>query len=88
MSKFKISRYRVSLCMGKCSTRERDSLSCLSDSEFEEFNHIGYTGKDLNGKRTSHENFLNTLNKGQFEVETLSNDNSEFTAELLIIRVH
>lgn len=34
-----------------------------------ELSKIGYTGKDLKGKKTTFEQYLNSLNKGEFKVE-------------------
>jgi hypothetical protein len=43
-------------------------LPFLNDAELEEFNSIGYSGKTTKGEKISLEDYLNSLNKGEFQV--------------------
>jgi hypothetical protein len=79
-----LKKYYINTSMGKVF--DHSSLPFLSDSEFEEFNIIGYTGKDNSGKRMNYESFLNTLNKGIFFVKLTKHDNGDFSESFLIIR--
>jgi hypothetical protein len=80
----KFAKYTIHTGMGRVS--DPKLLPFLTKEEFTEFNHVGYTGKDINGDRSSYEKYLNSLGKGDFTVETLQHDNAEFTATYLIIR--
>ena len=79
-----IKEYYINTHMGKVF--DHSSLPFLTDSEFEEFNIVGYTGKDNFGKRMNYESFLNTLNKGIFTVNLIKRDNGDFSESFLIIR--
>lgn len=58
----------------------------LTADELQELNIIGYTGLNSNKERTTREKYLNSLNKGQFKIEILHSDTSEWSEQLLIIR--
>lgn len=82
----KIQQIKIDTCMGKVSTFFGNPLSFLSDEEFKNFNEIGYTGK-LNGIRISREDYLNSLNKGTFDVTQTKWDNGDFSESFNIVRV-
>jgi len=79
-----IEKYNINTSMGKVF--EHSSLPFLSDSEFEEFNTIGYTGKNNSGKKMNYGEFLNTLNKGEFTVIQTKSDNGDFSERFSIIK--
>lgn len=62
-------------------------LVFLTQNELKEFNTIGYTGKNSQGKKTNYEEYLNTLNKGAFSVVQTKYDNGNFCEEFLVTKV-
>lgn len=82
-----INKYRITTCMGKVSAHFGHPLTFLSGEEKKEFDLIGYTGKNSKGERTNYLDYLNSLNKGQFEIERIKYGNGEFSAEYIIIQV-
>lgn len=84
-----IQTYHIETSMGRAVYHHEVAklASFLSPAEIEEFNLIGYTGKNSAGKASTYEKYLNTLNKGKFKVETLAWDGGEYTAKYNIIRV-
>ena len=76
--------YRINTGMG--IVHERYTLPFLSDDEFEEFNNIGYTGKNLKGVRVSRTDFLNSLGKGKFSISQTKFDNGDFSESFIIQR--
>lgn len=79
-----ISTYNITTGMGECF----GTLSFLNNEEMIVFNTIGYSGKDLDGKKISREEYLNKLNKGQFKMDQTKWDNGNFEEKFTIIRVH
>ena len=77
-----IQTFKVLTGMGHCTK----SIPWLSEDEMNEFNLIGYSGKNSNGIHMSRVAYLNSLNKGNFHIEVVSSNSSEFTETLLIIR--
>ena len=82
-----ILTYRVNTCMGRISTFSGHPLSFLTDSEKDEFDKIGYSGKDRFGNKNNYTTFLNSLAKGHFSVEKIKFDNGDFCEKYLIVRV-
>jgi len=78
-----IKTYTITTHLG----RYDGHLPFLNNQEMNEFNNINYSGKMLNGKKTSIIDFLNNLDKGEFLIEQLKFDNGDFTEKLLIIHV-
>jgi hypothetical protein len=76
---------KITTGMGKCF--ERNKLSFLTDSEFDEFNVIGYTRKNSNGKPMGRQEYLNSLGKGEFTVTQTRRDNGDFSEEFRIDRL-
>jgi len=64
-----------------------DNLAFLTEEERTEFNTIGYTGKNSKGIKTNFSEYLNSLNKGEFEVQMTKSDNGDFTEKYIIVRV-
>jgi len=83
LAKEKIETYTVSAAMGIF----REKLTFLSTEENNELDSIGYSGKTTKGRRISREDYLNSLDKGDFKVIRTSPDNGDFTEEFLIIHV-
>jgi len=79
-----IEKYNINTGMGKVF--DHSSLPFLTDSEFEEFNNIGYTGKNNSGEKMNYGEFLNTLNKGEFTVIQTKFDNGDFSGRYSIIK--
>lgn len=83
MRKVKIQNIPIQTCMGQM----RDKLSFLTQKQQDEFNTIGYTGKDSKGNKISRENYLNSLNKGTFSLTLTKGDNGDFSEEFMLTRV-
>lgn len=81
-----IKTYNIQTSLGQL-TPWKDKLDFLSESQIEEFNKIGYTGKNSAGQECSYQEYLNTLQEGQFEVRTTKINRFDFSEELMIIRV-
>lgn len=81
----KIETHNITTCMGK--VHSYFDLPFLNEKEFDEFNNIGYSGKNLNGDKISRSEYLNSLNKGTFKVQQTKSDNGDFTEKFTIIRV-
>ena len=79
-----IKEYHINTGMGKVFNRSY--LPFLTDSEFEEFNNVGYTGRNNSGEKVNYEIFLNSLNKGVFTVKQTKFDSGDFSESFLIIK--
>lgn len=79
-----INTFQITTYMGKYFGK----LPFLSETELEEFNNIGYTGKNNKGKKITRKNYLNSLNKGEFEVTQTKFDNGSFEECFIIVWVH
>lgn len=82
-----IKTSRIKTCMGKI-TSFGDQLNYLTEDEKKELDVIGYTGKNSQGKEMSREKYLNSLDKGEFEVEQIKFDSGDFMEEFLVVRVY
>lgn len=78
-----IKTFEISTGMGKYFGK----LPFLSETELEEFNSIGYSGKTTKGVKMSRESYLNSLNKGEFQVRQTKFDNGSFEESFFIIWV-
>jgi len=79
-----IEKYNINTGMGKVF--DHSSLPFLTDSELEEFNKVGFTGKNNSGEKMNYGEFLNTLNKGEFTVIQTKYDNGDFSESFSIIK--
>lgn len=77
---------RIETCMGKI-TNFGQQLDYLTEDEKKELDVIGYTGKNSQGVKTTRANYLNSLDKGQFEVEQTKFDNGDFCERFIVVRV-
>ena len=66
---------------------KNEDLPFLTEAEMEELNTIGYSGKNSNGKRTTREEYLNSLDKGTFKVTQTQFDRGDFRECFHITRV-
>jgi len=64
-----------------------DKLNFLTEEEIKEFNCIGYSGKNSKGEESNFSKYLNSLNKGEFQVEKTKHDNGDFSEKFTIVRV-
>lgn len=78
-----IKTYSIQTGMGQIMN---GTLDFLSGDEIDNMNLIGYSGK-LDGVKISREEYLNSLDKGEFKVEQTKYDNGDFSESFLIIRV-
>lgn len=78
-----INTFKITTGMGKYFGK----LPFLSEKELEEFNSIGYSGKTTKGVNMSRETYLNSLNKGQFQVTQTKFDNGSFEESFFIVWV-
>jgi len=79
----KITSYKITTGMGKL---RGDSYLPLTESEIEEFNVIGYTGKNSAGVKTTYVEYLNSLNKGIFSIVQTKHDDGTYIEEFIINR--
>ena len=79
-----INTYNITTAMGQLNWCK---LPFLTEQETIEFDSIGYSGKKTNGEKMSRTEYLNSLNKGEFEIEQLKFDKGDFIEKFLIIRV-
>ena len=75
-----INTFHITTGMGKYFGK----LPFLTESELEEFNSIGYSGKTT----ISRENYLNSLNKGEFQVTQTKFDDGSFEERFTIVWVY
>lgn len=78
-----INTFAITTGMGKYFGK----LPFLSETELEEFNSIGYSGKTTKGIKISRESYLNSLNKGEFQVTQTKFDNGSFQESFFIVWV-
>lgn len=78
-----IETFKIKTGMGKC----REKLPFLSEEEMKELDSIGYSGKTTKGERMSRVGYLNSLNKGEFDIKQTKHDNGDFLEEFIIVRV-
>lgn len=81
-----IQIYNIQTSSGEISSFG-DQLDFLSEPERKEFNKIGYTGKNSAGDQTNFYSYLNSLNKGEFEIQKTKHDNGDFREKYTIVRV-
>lgn len=81
-----IQTFDIETCMGQI-TSFGEQLNFLTEAEINEFNTIGYTGKNLAGVESSYSEFLNSLNKGEFSVKQTKFDGGNFMERFFIVRV-
>jgi hypothetical protein len=79
-----INTFHITTGMGKYFGK----LPFLSEIELEDFNSIGYSGKTIKGKKISRENYLNSLNKGKFQITQTKFDDGSFEERFTIVWVH
>jgi len=79
-----IEVYHIETCQGQLYFSK---LPFLDSREIEEFNKIGYTGKNSNGESDTYTHYLNSLNKGEFVVECTLFDSGDFCEKFTIVRV-
>lgn len=70
--------------MGKMDSS--NSLPFLTQKEEDEFDKIGYTGKDNKERPCSYHEFLNRIGKGEFKVRCMKPDMGDFCETFEIIR--
>jgi hypothetical protein len=83
MSKLNIQNIPIETCMGKM----RDKLPFLTQKQQDEFNTIGYTGKNSAGEKITRVHYLNSLKKGTFDMTLTKSDNGDFCEEFMLTRV-
>ena len=83
-----ITNYQITTTIGRVNLQViYPFLFNLSNIERKEFDNIGYTGKKLNGEESSREDYLNSLNKGLFQVTQTKYDNGNFQEAFTIVKV-
>lgn len=85
LSKIETDTRTIKTCMG-IMRNNSDKLTYLTKEQQEEFDNIGYTGKNNKGKRVSREDYLNSLKIGKFTVQQTVFDNGSFSEEFIITR--
>lgn len=82
----KIQHYTIKTVCGELSS-QGDKLDFLTEKQTNEFNLIGYSGKDSKGNQITRTEYLNKLRKGTFTVEQIKFDNGDFSEKFRITRV-
>jgi len=78
-----IQTFKISTGMGKT----HDDLPFLTEDQYNEFNVIGYTGKRSNKKPCGRQEYLNSLNIGEFKVNQTKYDDGNFIEQFTITLV-
>lgn len=87
MKNIKIENYSIDTGVGRVLTNGRPHpLSFLSKKERENLDTIGYTG--CYGKFRTRVDYLNSLNKGTFDIVQTKYDSGDFSESFLIIRAY
>lgn len=79
-----IETFNISTSMGTCFKQ----IPYLTPDELNEFNNIGYSGKNFKNEKISRVEYLNSLNKGTFNIYQTKHDGGDFIEEFLIIRAY
>lgn len=74
----------IHTCMGRMI--DRTALPYLSEEEKDEFDLIGYSGRDSSGKKVTRKKYLNSLQKGEFDVTQTRYDRGDFCESFVIVR--
>ena len=74
--------FQVTTRMGTCIT----PLPFPSNDRLNNFNSICYSGKTKQGIKINCEDYLNSLNKGEFTVMPTKFDNGDFEEKFIIVR--
>jgi len=77
--------YRIRTVMGKLTTSK---LPFLNSDEINEFNIIGYTGKNSKDEKISQQDYLNSLGKGVINMLITQFDTGDFIEEYIIVRIN
>lgn len=85
MAKIKIENYSIKTGMG---TLIGSTLPFLSKEELKEFDKIGYTGKNNAGKHVTYSEFLNSLDKGEFQVNQTRFGSDDYIEKYIITRAY
>ena len=78
-----IQTYHIDTCMGKC----HGPMGFLTPGQKEEFNIIGYTGKNSQGMRTAYVDYLNSQGIGVFKINQTQFDHGDWWESFIIIHV-
>ena len=82
----KVTSYHIQTCMGKL-TPFGDKLPFLKESELEEFNLIGSSGKSSSGEKTNWMEYLSSIRpKDGFSIVQTKFDNGDFTEKYIITK--
>lgn len=82
-----IINYHIKTSMGELSSFG-DRLPFLSEVELKNFNHIGYSGKTVDGVPMDRATYLNSLRPNeQFKLEQTRWDSGDFSEEFMLTRV-
>lgn len=90
-TKVRLATYLIKTYMGKVLTNDysyKVLASFLSEEEIIQLHSIGYSGHDVQGNRTTREDYLNTLGKGMFKVTQTTYDNASFMEDFIITRAY
>jgi hypothetical protein len=82
-----IQQYNLTTSMGSLSKWDSNLQSILTEEEIKELDTIGYSGKNSKGEKSSFEKYLNSLNKGEFDVKQTKFDNGTFIEKFNVVRV-
>lgn len=78
--------YKFSTGMGRVNTYNGHPLTFLSATEQRQLDSIGYSGKTLEGVKTTKHDFFNSLDKGNFAIKQTVYDNGDFCESFILAR--
>ena len=83
----KLETYHIQTVSGELSSFG-DKLPFLTELELNEFNKIGYTGKNSQGEKTSQVEYLESLGKGTFSMRQTKFNNGDFVEKFMVSRAY
>lgn len=81
-----LDQFTLTTSMGSLNKHISNLQNILTEEEVAELDIIGFTGKNSKGEKSSFEKYLNSLGKGEFDVQQIKFDNGSFTEEYKISR--
>jgi len=83
-TKPEVTTSKITTCMGKATWGD---LPFLTNERFDEFNVIGYTGKNSKGEKTSKSSYLRSVDEKTLSLRQTKGDNGNFSEEFILTRI-
>lgn len=81
-----LQQLTLTTSMGSLYKLGSNLQTILTEEEVAELDVIGFTGKTSKGEKSSFEQYLNSLGKGEFSVKQVKFDDGSFTEKYEIAR--